>query len=281
MTPLQSRSQTRYAEDFAKWAEVAGVNVRTTHPYSVRAGDEPHVAAANWRTDTSPARVDQTGSQSRVISESRCRTKLHGMFKQAHQRHSNRFFFLLGKYDQLVGGQIARLSSLGIVILSEVQSPAFDLNSSIVRNVLRGWIGHGDITAVWMTQPLTSSTAACLQKACHQANVVGFYAELNSDTTRHSLEHWATNNFVFQQVPVDLCAFGLPSKKRFTLFSVNVPVHLQLARRCENSGHVCSFSGKAHRQLGSCFQNRFLHGSHRVRYAIFVPRALVQDRWTK
>ena len=32
MTPLWSRSQTRYAEDFAKWAEVAGVNKITTHP---------------------------------------------------------------------------------------------------------------------------------------------------------------------------------------------------------------------------------------------------------
>ena len=125
------------------------------------AGDEPHVAAAPWRAATSTARVDRTGSQSRVISESRCRTKLHGVFKQA-QRHSKdgRFFLLLGRSDQLVGSQIAWLSSSGIVILSEVLSPGFDLNSSIVRNVLRGWIAHGDMAAVWMTQPLTSSTAA-------------------------------------------------------------------------------------------------------------------------
>ena len=166
------------------------------------------------------------------------------------------FFMLLGGSHQLVGSQIARLSSLGIVILSEVLSPGFDLNSSIVRNVLRGWIAHGDEAAVWMTQPQTSSTAACLLKACHQENVVGFYAELSSDTPRQSLVLWATNNFVFQQVPVELCAFILPFKKRFTLFSVNVPVHLQLARRCDDSGHGCSFSGKTHRQLGSCSQNR-------------------------
>ena len=116
----------------------------------------------------------------------------------------------------------------------------FDLNSSLVRNVLRGWNAHGDIAAVWMTQPLTSFTAACLPKACHQAKVVGLFAELSSDTPRQSLVHWATNNCVFQLV-LDLCAFGLPFKKRFTLFSVNVPVYLQLARRCDDSGHVCSF----------------------------------------
>ena len=51
--------------------------------------------------------------------------------------------------------------------------------------------------------------------------------------------------------------FGFPIRKRFTLFSVNVPVHLKLARRCENFGNVCSFSGKAHRQLGSCFERSF------------------------
>ena len=88
------------------------------------AGDEPHVAAAPWRAATSSARVDQTASQSRGISESRCRTKLHGIFKLA-QRHSKdgRFFLLLGRSDLLVRSQIARLSSLGIVILSEVLSP--------------------------------------------------------------------------------------------------------------------------------------------------------------
>ena len=97
-----------------------------------------------------------------MISESRCRAKLHGIFKHAQrQSKDGRFFLLLGGSDQLVGNQIARLSSLGIIILSEVLSPDFDLNSSTVRNELRGWIALGDVAAVWLTQPLTSSTAAC------------------------------------------------------------------------------------------------------------------------
>ena len=171
------------------------------------------------------------------------------------------------------------------MILSEVRSPEFDLNSFTVRNVLRGWIAHGDMAAVWMTQPPTLSAAACLLPTCHQTNVVGFYMELISNTNRQSFEHCVNSNFVFQQVPVDLFAFGLPFRKRFMLFSINVPVHLKLARRCDIFGHVCSFSGKAHRQLGFCFQDRFLHRSHRGRCAIFVGRALdlslhAKDSWT-
>ena len=213
----EKRQERRRARSVAQ-----GVLKSVKHRAKVwTAGDEPQVAAARWRSANSSARVDKTGSQSCVIVETRCRAKLHGIFKQA-QRWSKggRCFLLLGRFDQLAGSQIARLSSLRIVILSEVLSPGFDLNSSFVRKVLRGWIAHGDIAAVWVTQPLTSSTAAFLLKACHQANVVGFCAELSSVAHRQSLVHWATNNFVFQQVPVDLCAFGLPFKKRFTLFSV-------------------------------------------------------------
>ena len=80
---------------------------------------------------------------------------------------------LSGGADQLVGSEIAHLSSLGVVILSEVLSPVFDLNSSIVCNVLRGWILHGDIAAVWMSQPLALSTVSCILQARHQANVFG------------------------------------------------------------------------------------------------------------
>ena len=100
-------------------------------------GDEPHVAAAQWRSATSSAGVYKNGSQSCMISETRCRAKLYGIFKQA-ERHSKNgpFWLLLGRSDQLVGSQIARLSSFGIVILSEVLSHGFDLNSYIVRNVL-------------------------------------------------------------------------------------------------------------------------------------------------
>ena len=140
-------------------------------------GHKPHAAIARRGTNPSPASVDQTGSQPRVISESRCRAKLRGIFKQA-QRHSRdgRFFLLVGGPARLVGGQISRLSSLGIVVLSGVLSPDFDLNSSTVRNVLRGWITHGDIAAVWMTQPFALSTVSSLSKACQQATIAGVYA---------------------------------------------------------------------------------------------------------
>ena len=75
------------------------------------------------------------------------------------------------------------------------------------------------------------------------------------------------------------------SGKRFMLFSVNVPVHLKLARRCNNFGHVCSFSGKAHRQLGFLFSRSFSHRTHQAQYARFIARALVhsfraKDSWT-
>ena len=72
-----------------------------------------------------------------MILESRCRAKLHGIFKHAQRRsRDGRFFLLLGGSDQLVGSQVARLSSSGKMILSEVLSPSVDPNSSIVRNVL-------------------------------------------------------------------------------------------------------------------------------------------------
>ena len=169
------------------------------------------------------------------ISESRCHAKLHGIIKHAQrQSRDGQFLLPLGGSDQLVGNQIARLSSLGIVVLSGVLSPEFDLNSSIVRNVLRGWVSHGDIAAEWMTQPADLSTVSCLLEACQQANVVGFYAELHSDTARRSFVHCDSKNLALQQVPVDLCAFGFPFKKRLTLFSVSVPVHLKLARQCDS-----------------------------------------------
>ena len=100
-----------------------------------------------------------------MISQPRCRAKFHGIFKQAQrQSRDGRRFFLVGGYEQLVGNQIARLSACGVVIVSEFLSPNFDLNSSTVRNVLRRWIAHGDAAAVWLTQPSTSSSAACLLK---------------------------------------------------------------------------------------------------------------------
>ena len=159
--------------------------------------------------------------------------------------------------DQLVGNEIARLSACGVVILSEFLSPNFALNST-VRNVLRGWIAHGDVAAVWFTQPLTSSTAACLLKTCHEANVVGFYAE--SSTIRS-----VSLSSTVSTVPLASWKYQW------------ICVRLKLARRCNNFGHVCSVSGKAHRLLGFCFQDRFLHRTHRVQCARFVARALVHS----
>ena len=90
---------------------------------------------------------------------------------------------------------------------------------------------------------------SCFLAGLISSSVIRLHAELGSDTPRQSLVHCVNSSFVFQQVPVDLCVFGLPFRKRFTLFSVNVPVHLKLARRCDNFDRVCSFSGKAQRQL--------------------------------
>ena len=129
--------------------------------------------------------------------------------------------------------------------------PGFDLNSSIVRSVLRGWITHGDIAAVWVTQPLALSTVSCLLEACQQANVVGLYAELHSDTARRSFVHCASKSLAFRQVPVDLCAFGFPLRKRLTLFS---------ARRCDNFVPSAPFLGnriKAGRDISSIELNVF------------------------
>ena len=52
-----------------------------SHARVWKTGDKPHAAAAQFRTATSSTRVDQTGSQPHMISESRCRAKLHGIFK--------------------------------------------------------------------------------------------------------------------------------------------------------------------------------------------------------
>ena len=60
-------------------------------------------------------------------------------------------------------------------------------------------------------------------------------------TVRQSFRHCINRTFGFQQVPADMCAFGLPFRKLFMLFAVNVPVPVKLSRRCNNFNHVCSF----------------------------------------
>ena len=159
------------------------------------------------------------------------------------------------------------------------ECPIFDLNGSTVRNVLRGWITHGDIAAVWITEPLALSTVSSLLEACQQAAVLGVCADLHSDTARHL--HSASKKLALRQVPVYLCALGFPFMKRLTLFSVSVPVYIKLARRCNNFEHVCCFSGKAHRG----WKGHFIHRAHRFRYASFVARVLVhsfhaKNSWT-
>ena len=99
-------------------------------------GDKPHAATARRGTTPSSASVDQTGSQPRMTPESRCRANRNVTAGVVG------FFLLMGGPARLVGSQIARLSSLGVL------SPDFGLNNSTVRNVLRGWITHGDMTAV-------------------------------------------------------------------------------------------------------------------------------------
>ena len=233
-------------------------------------GDKPHVAAAQWRSATSPARVDKTGSQSRVISKFRCRAKLHGIFKHAQrQSRDGRFYLHSGCSDQLVGSQISRLSSCGVVILSEFLSPNFDLNSSTVRNVLRGWIAHGDAAAVWMTQALMSSTSACLFENMSSSKCCWF---LRGAQQRPQIVSLSSN---------------VPTITSFS-FSWCQWICVLLAYR---SGDVCavlcqrSRCGKAHRKLGPCLKCRFFHRAHRVRYASCIARVLVhsfhaKDSWT-
>ena len=267
---IQKRGRWRSEKSVRKYEKHARLLKETCETVDCHAKiwatvDEPHAAIARRGTTPSPASADQTGSQPRIMSESRCRAKLHGIFKQA-QRHSRdgRFFLLVGGPARLVSGQIARLSSLGIVVLSGVLSPDFDLNSSTVPTCLVVWVTHGDIAAVWMTQPLALSTGSCLLEACQQAAIAGVHEDLHNDIARHL--HAATKNLAVRQVPADLCAFGFPFKKRLTWYIVCVPLYLKLAQRGNNFDHICSFSGQAHQR----WKGHFIHRAHRVRYSLLV-----------
>ena len=196
-------------------------------------------------------------------------------FLKTAQRQSRdgRFFLLSGGSDQLVGSQIARLSSLRVVMLCEVLSSVFDFNSTIVRNVLRGWIAHGDVAVLWITQPLAFSTGGSMSTS----ERCWF---LRGAPQRHDSAVFCA---LCQQEPClsvsadgHVC-FGLLFRKRFTLLSVNVPTHMKVVRRCDDHGNVCSFSGKAHGQLGSSLKGHFLHRAQRVWLAAFVARALVHQ----
>ena len=93
--------------------------------------------------------------------------------------------------------------------------------------MLHGWIAHGDVAALWITELF-----------CHQANVGGVFAGLNSDTTWQSLAQCAENTFAFQRMASDMCAFGSPFRKRLTRLSVNTPIHMKMARRCDDHDNV-------------------------------------------
>ena len=108
LTPSSHTSQTRRLHITYTYIAHTPHTSHTQHPPTHHgqfpAGDKPLDADAQWRTANSSARVDQNGSQSRLISESRCRAKLHGIFKHAQrQSKDGRFFLLLGKSDQLIG----------------------------------------------------------------------------------------------------------------------------------------------------------------------------------
>ena len=110
MAQREKRQEVRKARSVAQ----GNLEAVGRHAKVWATGDKPHVAAAQWRSATSSARVDKTGSQSRVISKSRCRAKLHGKFKHAQrQGRDGRFFLLLGGSDQLVGSQISRFFFTG------------------------------------------------------------------------------------------------------------------------------------------------------------------------
>ena len=144
------------------------------------AHDQTHVEVPQRLFASSSSGVENSGPQSLRISEARCRAKLRGIFEVVQrQSKDGRFFLLLGVSDMLVANQIARRSSVGAVILSERLAPGIDLSSSVVRNMLRGWIAHGDVAGVWMTLSFVTvlakpheSTAVCLLEACQQAGVV-------------------------------------------------------------------------------------------------------------
>ena len=170
------------------------------------------------------------------------------------QRWSNFLAFRRG-CDRLVGNQTTRLPSCGVVILSEFLSPHFDLNSSAVRNVLRGWIAFGDIAAVWMT--LTSSAAACLLKkhvtkrmllvstgSLSATRIVSLPSTVSTTTLSFSRCQWICALVAYRSGNVLRCSLSMFRCTRSWLDAVITLVT------------SAPFLAK-HRQRGFCFQDRF------------------------
>ena len=80
---LRDKKSVRRYEKHARLLKETSKLSIATHEKVWTTGDKPHAAAAQWRAATSSARVDQTGSQPHMISESRSRAKLRGMYKHA------------------------------------------------------------------------------------------------------------------------------------------------------------------------------------------------------
>ena len=147
------------------------------------------------------------------------------------------------------------------MILSEVLSPGFYLDSSVVRNVLRGWIAHGvDDSAAIVVYCRVCSKSTSSSECCWFLRGVTRLVGLSCIGPPITL--------VFQQVPVDLS---------FNAVLCQCPRALAASPTQRRLRSRLLFFCKTHRQLGSCFQNHFLHRSHRVRCAKFVARALVRS----
>ena len=91
MAQREERQEVRKARSVAR----GNLEAVRRHAKGWTTGDEPHVAAAHWRCATTSARVDKTDSQSRMISETRCRAKLHGIFKHAQRQSRDGWVVLL------------------------------------------------------------------------------------------------------------------------------------------------------------------------------------------
>ena len=80
-------------------SRVSVVNCALANPVVAEdpVGDEPRGSDAQWRTATSSARVDQTGSQSREISESLCRAKKHYFQTRTTSKQRWSVFLALGR----------------------------------------------------------------------------------------------------------------------------------------------------------------------------------------
>ena len=116
--PSGGRSQARYAVAFAKWAETSGVNVITTHPFSVRHGGAS--SDALWRTR----------SLMEIQKRGRWRSEKSVRRYEKHARllkETSKLSTSTRKYGQLVISRMPRL-------LQGAQPPPSPVLTKLVRN---------------------------------------------------------------------------------------------------------------------------------------------------